>query len=279
MSVRIVYNGELVESDQISIGVKSEGLAFGFGLFETIRFLDGRPCFLREHLDRLAKSATAAAIGFPFSYNEIYRQSLTLFNANGIRDGIFKIVLVRSRDSDNLVVFIKDSGKPFENGSIRLRLSPVVKSAEAFTSKNKTLNYMENWLEKKAAQQHGFDECFFVNECGSVTECSTANLFIVKEGFLRTPTINCGLLNGVIRGQVLRIAGELGLPIESGIIRPEDCTEADEAFITNSGKGIVSISEIYVDRLRTYPSVGSKLVKGLSEELRLAEIESTQVCL
>jgi len=160
---------------------------------------------------------------------------------------------------------------------IRLRQSEVVKASQAFTSRNKTVNYLENLLEKKAAQEQGFDECFFLNEAGFVTECATANLFMIKEGALKTPSADCGLLKGVIRGQVLRIAREMGLRVEVGRLSPRELCEADEAFITSSGKGIASVSEIWVDQVYQYSVVGSKLVDTLKKNLRIAESESSKM--
>lgn len=276
MPNKIVINGEVVEDDRISLGVTSEGFSFGFGLFETLKFQNRRPCFLREHFERLVEGAQAISMKIPFSLDEIFRQSMTLFDMNGVQNGVYKIVLTKSDGRDNCVIYLRDSSDSLAPVSVRLRLSSVIKSSQAFTSNHKTLNYMENLLERKVAQQHGFDECLFINEMGFVTECATANIFILKEGLLRTPAVDCGLLKGVIRGQVLRIAREQGLRIEEGNLLPEECAEADEAFITSSGKGLVSVSEFWIDRSRTLSTVRSKLVRTLGEQLRKAEIASME---
>ncbi len=94
---------------------------------------------------------------------------------------------------------------------------------------------------------------------------------------LRTPAAECGLLSGVIRGQILRIAREQGLRVDEGNILPEECVQADEAFVTSSGRGLVSVSEIQAGYPKTFATVGSKLVVSLADKLRLAERASTNV--
>ena len=277
MRDKIVLNGEIIESDEVALGVRSEGFSFGFGLFETIKFQDLKPCFFKEHLDRLKRSSDAISMKLPFSGAEILRQTKTLFEVNGVRNGIFKIVLTRTDQQDSCVLYLRDSTDPSSQGAIRLRLSSVIKSSQAFTTNNKTLNYLENLIEKRRAEEHGFDECLFINEAGYVTECATANIFVVKDGLLKTPSDECGLLSGVIRGQVLRIAREQGLRVEEGNILPGECVQADEAFVTSSGRGLVSVSEIQADYSKTFATIGSKLVVSLAEKLRLAELASLNV--
>lgn len=276
MPNKIVLDGEIVDGDRISLGVASEGFSYGFGLFETLKFQDRRPCFLKEHIERLVESAEAISMKVPFSFDELFRQSKTLFDVNGVRNGVFKIALTRSDRQDSIVIYLRDTTESLAPAPVRLRLSSVVKSSQAFTANHKTLNYLDNLLEKSVAQQHGFDECLFANEAGFVTECATANLFIIKDGLLKTPAVECGLLKGVIRSQILRIAREQGLRTEEGNILPEECAEADEAFITSSGRGLVSVSEIWIDQSRTLSTIGSKLVRALGEQLRLAEIASME---
>ncbi len=270
----IVLNGEIVEGERIPMEVASAGLSFGYGLFETIKFVNRRPCFLAEHFDRLVESAERISMDFPFSLEEVFRQSVGLFEVNGVDSGVYKIVLTQGLAKVETVLYLRDTVELVSSVSVRLRQSTVVKGSQAFTSNHKTLNYFENLLEMRAAQQHGFDECLFLNEAGLVTECATANVFLLKEGVLKTPAADCGLLKGVIRGRVLQIAGEMGLRVEEGNLLPDDFMEADEAFLTSSGKGVVSVSELWTDRLIQYPVVGSKLVRSLSERLRSAELES-----
>lgn len=268
MQTKQIVDGILEDGERISLDVNAPGLAYGFGLFETIKFKRRRPCFFEEHCERLHRAAIAAGIEFDYTAKEMRRQALRLFEANQVDEGIFKIIVSSSGADSQVVVFLRNSGLGVANEPIRLRLSNVAKASNAFTSRHKTLNYMENRLELTAAESHGFDECLFRNEFGSVTECSMSNVFFLKDDVLKTASLECGLLDGVIRGQVLRIAEEDGLRVEEGVYRIEEFAAADEAFVSSSGKGIVSVSEIQTDRLQAFPVVASPRVRQLAERLK-----------
>mgnify|MGYP002632581927 CR=1 FL=1 len=271
MSNRVIVDGLLQEGERLSLKVTSPGFAYGFGLFETIKFRQRKPCFFNEHFSRLQQAAKEARIGFDYTLEEMRQQAIGLFEYNQVNEGIFKIVVSGEGLDSQVAVFLRNSRLDGANEPIRLRLSNVAKASAAFTSRRKTLNYMENWLELRAAQAHGFDECLFANELGKVTECSMSNAFFIKDDVLKTASLDCGLLDGVIRGQLLRIAEEDGLRVEEGSYGIEEFASADEAFVSSSGKGVVSISEIQTDRLRAFPLVGSPLVRQLAA--RLKELE------
>ncbi len=276
---RMVVNGELVDGERVSLSARGEAFAYGFGLFETVKFIDGRPCFFAEHFARMERSAAEAGLTLPFSESEAFQQALSLFEANGVRDGVFKWVAAKPESSGttDFFVFVRNEGLSLSADPIRLRLSSVVKSSVAFTSRAKTLNYLENWLELNAAQNAGYDECVYCNELGELTECSMSNLFFFKGGALRTPVLECGLLAGTIRAQVIRIAGEMGIRVEEGRYSPEELEDADEAFVTSSGKGIVAVSRFGSDERPRFPDVDSKLIREIKERLRQAERDSLAV--
>ncbi len=276
MSDKIIVDGDLVESSCVSLEVTSPGLAYGFGLFETIKFKGRRPCFFEEHFDRLQRAANAANIGFDYSIDEMRSQSRALFDANQVDDGIFKIVVTESGSRFQTIVFVRDAELKVAKDPLRVRVSNVMKASNAFTSRHKTLNYMENWLELQAAREHGFDECLFSNELGHVTEGALSNAFFIKDGVLKTASLECGLLDGVIRGQLLRIAEEDGWLVEEGAFGIEEFTTADEAFMSSSGKNLISISEIQTNIARAFPVVGSKRVEQLSARLNEAEDASLE---
>lgn len=276
MATKLIVDGVLEEGERIPLEVTSSGFAYGFGLFETIKFKRRRPCFFDEHFDRLQGAAGEAGIEFGYTREEMRQQAIRLFESNGVDEGIFKVVVSSGGASSVVAVFLRSVGLEGANEPIRLCVSRVAKASNAFTSRRKTLNYMENWLELQRAQSHGFDECLFANELGRVTECSMSNAFFIKDDVLKTASLDCGLLDGVIRGQLLRIAEEDGMRVEEGAYRIEEFAAADEAFASSSGKGVVSISEIQTDRLRAFPLVASARVRQLAQRLKALEEASLE---
>ena len=274
MRTNLIIDGVLQEGDSLSLEVTSPGLAYGFGLFESIKFKLQRPCFFDEHFDRLQRAATVARIPFEYTSDEMRQQAIRLFESNQADEGVFKIVVSSGWKTSKVAVFLRNVGLEGTNDAIRLRTSNVTKASNAFTSRHKTLNYMENWLELQAAQIHGFDECLFTNELESVTECSMSNVFFIKDNVLKTPSLDCGLLDGVIRGKLLRIAEEDGMRVEEGAYRIEEVVAADEAFVSSSGKGLVSIFEIQTNDLHAFSIVGSPRFCRLAKRLEFLEEES-----
>ena len=271
MATNLIIDGVLQEGNSLSLEVTSPGLAYGFGLFESVKFKRQRPCFFDEHFDRLQRAAVKAKIAFNYTLDEMRQQAIRLFEANLVDEGVFKIVVSSGWKTSQVAVFVRNVGLEGANDPIRLRASNVTKASNAFTSRHKTLNYMENWLELQTAQAHGFDECLFTNELESVTECSMSNVFFIEDDVLKTPLIECGLLDGVIRGKLLRIAEEDGMRVAEGAYRLEEFVAADEAFASSSGKGLVSISEIQTDDLHVFPIVTSPRFRRLAERLEILE--------
>jgi|ETNmetMinimDraft_22_1059887.scaffolds.fasta_scaffold00002_46 branched-subunit amino acid aminotransferase/4-amino-4-deoxychorismate lyase len=277
MANRQIVNGEVVEGDRIEFTVTNPSFAFGYGLFETIKFTRGRPCFFDEHYDRLEGAAREVGLSLGFDRQEMRGQAMRLFEVNGVTEGVFKISLTMEGAGTRITLFLRNIGFDATNGPIRLCQSKAIKSSRAFTTVAKTLNYMDNWLELQRAQSKGFEQCLFSNERGEITECATANIFFVKDGALKTPALKCGLLEGVIRGQILRIAAEEGWLVDEGVYGVEEFSSADEAFATSSGKGIVAVSEFLGDRLVTFPTVESERVRHLISRLAIRELESLSI--
>ena len=238
MKDKMILNGELIDGRRLSLGATSRGFAYGYGVFETIKFIDARPCFWAEHMQRLGRAVAGASLRIRIDPTELRAEADRLFAVNGVREGVFKIIVSEDDNAHaQLAMFVRDAGPAPALDAARLLLSPVVKASQAFTSRHKTLNYMETVRELAIARPRGFDECVYCNELGQLTETSVSNLFFVKDGRIRTPALECGLLDGIIRGQLLALAEEMGIPAVEGRYGVEDLLQADEVFLTNSGIG------------------------------------------
>ena len=126
----------------------------------------------------------------------------------------------------------------YERG-FRLRISKMERNPRSHTVYLKTLNYLENVLEKEAATAAGFDEALFFNVNGSLAEGSMSNVFFVKAGKLYTPAREAGLLPGIVRGWVIE-----QFPVAQGLFSKADLAGAEEVFVTNSIAGVMPVAEI-----------------------------------
>ncbi len=234
---KLFLDDELIDSDSVVQPLLSRGFAFGFGVFETMKFLDGAPCFFDEHLQRLRRGVSGAGLNVELDAAVLRSRAYRLFESEGVKEGVFKIVISDTGKSTNLAMFVRTKGIKEELEPSRLLMSEVVKASRAFTSRNKSLNYMESILELEKAQASGFTECVFKNENGNLTECAVANLFFVHDGVLKTPALECGLLDGIVRRKVVGIARGMGISVEEGKFSEKDLLDASEAFLTSSGGG------------------------------------------
>ncbi|EDY82920.1 aminotransferase, class IV superfamily [Verrucomicrobiia bacterium DG1235] len=273
---RLFLDGELLERVSVSMPLLSRGFAYGYGVFETMKFIDGEPCFFAEHLERLRRAAAGAGLKVDLDEAIMREQAYRLFEAEGCRSGVFKIVISDTGENRQLAMFVRSAGLSEMAMPLRLMASKVVKASRAFTSRHKTLNYMESVLELEAAKAAGGDECVFRNEHGQLTECAIANLFFVKGGVLKTPELECGLLDGIVRSKVIGLARAGGTQVEEGRFTEADLLAADEVFVTSSGNGPRSVgsyraldgSEVTY-RSALLPALRDGFLKLESEDVRL----------
>lgn len=238
---KLFLNNKLIDGSSVEMPVLSRGFAFGYGVFETMKFIDRRPCFFGEHLQRLIEAAKGARLEVTIDEKKLRAQAVQLFEVLAVDSGVFKIVITDKEGETSLAMFVRSSGFSGDEAPSRVCSSAVVKSSQAFTSRHKSLNYMESLLELEKAKDSGFDECLFRNEFGQLTECSVANIFMVSGNVLKTPALECGLLDGIVRRKVIELANDLGLSTEEGLYSEVDMLAADEAFLTSSGKGPRSV--------------------------------------
>ena len=274
MENRIIVDGDLLERDEVSLPTNSEGLSYGFGLFETIKIRNGLPCFFDEHFARHKTGVSAAGIDLNFSKEELFLQAKVLIESMRVADGALKITTSKAGSRSLTYLYFKRVSAMGKGSPLRIRLSSVVKGSSAFTVKHKTLNYMDNVRELYLAQEHGFDECLFTNERGELTECSMANLFFEKSGSIRTPSVDCGLLEGVIRAKVIQIAKEAGYSVLEGKFYLEDLEEAERVFITSSGKGIETVEEVNTGQALRFDAGRQGIIGELSSKLDEMERDS-----
>ncbi len=273
MSEHIALNGEIFDSKSLRIECDSMGLAYGYGVFETIKIRENQPCFFSDHYSRLARSSNALGLDLGWSKEELLKQVETVVAENGESDGGLKILCYRGKRGTDVLIHMREVGAD-PTSHLALCVSNCIQSSRAVTSRFKTMNYLENLIQLRKAQEHGYDECIFLNEYECLTECCTANLFFVSDGTLRTPLVDCGLLEGVVRGKVMQIAEQKGMLLEEGRFRVEELADASEVFVTNSLRGIQS-----VDRIRFTGSNESSYERSLATVLDryLSELERVEV--
>src|SRR5581483_5746637 len=200
--MKIYIDGAFYAEADAKISVFDHGLLYGDGVFEGIRFYNGRVFKLEEHLDRLWDSGRAIALTMPLSKEKMTEALLETIRQNELRDGYVRLLVTRGIGNLGL------SPDRCKRASViiiaaNIALSPAIKS----------LNYLNNILAKIEANQAGAGEGLMLNEQGHVAECTGDNIFVLKRGHLITPPISAGGLRGITREVVFQIAGEFGIKV------------------------------------------------------------------
>jgi branched-chain amino acid aminotransferase len=255
----LVYiNGELVPKSQAKISVFDHGFLYGDGVFESILVTDGVAFKLKEHIDRLYDSAKAICLDIPMSKEEMIKTVVDVVRANGFRDAYIRLIVTRGVGDLGLdprkcqkptIVIIVDKIKLYEEETSSKGLTAIISSVrrdrvDATTHEVKSMNYLNNILAKLEANAVGADEAIMLDDRGFVSEGTADNIFIVKNGMIYTPPRTCGILPGITRARVMKLAEELGYKVIEKEITPAELLTADEVFLTGTAAGIVPVTKI-----------------------------------
>lgn len=251
--MKIYIDGEFYEKDQAKISVFDHGLLYGDGVFEGIRFYNGRVFRLDEHIDRLYDSAKAICLNVGLSPQAMTEAVVETIRQNDLRDGYVRLVVTRGSGDLGLnpllcpkaTVFIIASKitlypeECYKNGLSIITCATRRIPHGALSPMVKSLNYLNNVLAKIEAQQAGAGEGLMLNEQGYVAECTGDNIFTVKNGRIFTPPIASGALAGVTRAVVFEMAAEMGIPISEPEMTRYDIFTADECFLTGTAAEVI----------------------------------------
>jgi len=254
MSEIVYVNGEFRQKAEAVISVFDYGLAYGYGLFETMRVYSGRAFMMDEHVMRLLESAVKIRLDTP-AKKEITSAIESTIKANKINEGYVKATVTYgvgeprmnfNESKPTLIVYadtLPDFSKKYENG-IRLKLSEVKRNAQSTSSKIKSLNYLDNIIARREAMNAGFDDALLLNTEGFVSEAASSNIFCVRGRALYTPRVEDGVLPGTTRGVVLESAGSVGLRAREKKISLKELLASEECFLTNAVMEVVPVTEI-----------------------------------
>ncbi len=257
-SEQIFLNGELVKQEDAKISVFDHGLLYGDGIFEGIRAYNGRVFRFDEHLDRLYESAKAIMLDIPMSKAEMKEAVLKTIRANELEDAYIRLVVSRGVgdlgldpnkcDKPTVIIIASDIElypEEFYQEGLEVVTVPTRRNIpEALNPRIKSLNYLNNILAKIEANRAGVLEAIMLNNEGYVAECTGDNIFIIKDGVLRTPPTYVGALKGIKRGVVLDIAPELDLEVKEEVFTRHDLYVADECFLSGTAAEVIPVVEI-----------------------------------
>jgi branched-chain amino acid aminotransferase len=255
----IIYiDGAYYPKSQAKVSVYDHGLLYGDGVFEGIRAYNGVVFKLKEHIDRLYRSAHAIMLQIPLTKEEMTQAVLETLRKNKLSNAYIRLVVTRGMGDLGLdprkcpkpsVIIITDtislhSTEAKEKGITAIiswvRRNPI----DTATHEIKSLNYLNSVLSKIEANISGVDEAICMEKNGLIAEGVGENLFIVKNSKIFTPPNCTGALAGITSQVAVRLAKKLGYEVAEVNITPFQLLTADEAFFTGTAAEIVPIREV-----------------------------------
>ncbi|MDT0607798.1 aminotransferase class IV [Croceitalea rosinachiae] len=278
------YNGQLHSGSTFFLNQDSRGLQYGDALFETIRVVNGKVFFWEEHYFRLMASMRILRMEIPMEFTMEFLEAeiANTIKANKLQGSGARVKLMICRQAGGLYVPLSNTidyiikAAPLEN--LFYVLSNEAYEVELFKdfyvnadmlSNLKTTNKILNVVAGVYAKENGYQNCILLNSKKQVAETINGNIFLVKGKVIKTPPLEDGCLDGIIRKKLIElIEGSEEYDVLQESISPFELQKADELFITNAISGIISITKY---RKKEFISEVSKsLIGKLNARGRLA---------
>ncbi|MFD1707786.1 aminodeoxychorismate lyase [Siminovitchia sediminis] len=259
MAMFLYINGDFIDQKKAVISPLDHGYLYGLGVFETLRTYRGVPFLLEEHIYRLNAGLKEMGINQTLQTDAVSKIIRELSVLNGLKDsyirinvsaGVGNIGLQTDTYTDpTFILFQKelpDADQLREKEAVILTLR---RNTPESGFRLKSHHFFNNAAAKREIGPGAEKEGIFLSQDGYLAEGITSNLFWVNGGVLYTPSLETGILNGITRQFVMRLASETGIPIKEGVYRKSVLNEAEEIFFTNSIQEISPVRTFHGRRL------------------------------
>jgi len=255
-------NGRLIRWRDAAVPLSAHALHYGSGVFEGVRCYEtarGPAIFrLDEHVERLFRSADAYGMAIPYTPAQVAEAACQVVRINGFTSCYLRPIVylgsdtlgIRGRCPVEAAVlawpWANHLGEAALRAGVRVTVSPWVKFHATMmpTTAKGCGQYLNSRLAVQEAARRGYDEALLLDAAGNIAEGAVENVFLVRAGRVFTNDERSSILPGITRDAVIRIAGELGYPVEIGAMRLQDLLRADEAFFTGTASEVTPIREL-----------------------------------
>lgn len=259
MSTVVNVNGHISDGKDAVVSVFDHGFLYGEGIYETLRTYRGVPFLYDRHMRRLRHSAGLISLPLPFSDAELaLRISDTMAAARLTGEAYIRVLVTRgvgeltyevsATPTPSVIIIVKPQVDPpagvYARG-VKVAIVSVVRNHPGTVNPAiKSNNLLNCALAMQEAYRKGAFEGVMRNYRGELTECTTSNLFVVKDGVVLTPPLDSGLLPGITREFLFEVGSNAGIEVREQVLVDAALTGADEAFLTGTTRAIVPIVEV-----------------------------------
>lgn len=267
----VFHNEKILPIEEVRLSPGQAGVINGWGIFTTVRIVEGIAFAFERHWQRLQRDASRTHIPFSFKMETVRAQLGELIRANRVNEGCARVYVIynqvgfwRSEENFPAVdLILYTAPLPSYHEPARLALREHGRHAASPLSGVKTTSWLNNVWNLYEAQQAGCDEVVLLNERGEVAECTAANVFCVREGRVWTPPLNSGCLEGITRDILLEIGASAGVPVAERVLRPDDLYSADEVFISSTNRSMIAVGEINGHKIASAPGPIVQKLEGV----------------
>jgi D-alanine transaminase len=254
---RTVYvNGDYLPEDQATISIFDRGFLMADGVYEVVSVLNGKLLDFNGHLVRLKRSLSELAMDNPLQDDDYLTAFRALVDKNAITDGMIYLQVTRGNPGDRDFAYPPAGTRPtvvmFTQSKPGLADAPAARTGWKVISVEdqrwarrdiKTVQLLFPSIAKMEAKARGVDDAWMVED-GKVTEGTSNNAYIVKNGTIVTRALSNDILHGITRAAVLRFATEAQMQVEERSFSIEEAQGADEAFVTSASAFVMPVVEI-----------------------------------
>ncbi len=271
----IWYDGQMLPWRDAKLHVLSHGLHYASCVFEGERVYNGKVFKLREHSERLIHSGKLLGFDVPYSAQELDNFTMEVVRANNVENGYVRPVAWRGSEmmaisAQQTKIHVAIAAWPWpayfseeaKKRGLKLKISDWARPAPntAPTASKAAGLYMICTMSKHQAEREGFEDALMLDWRGYVAEATGANVFLVMDGVIHTPTPDC-FLDGITRRTVIALAKEAGIEVVERHIKPEELAHAQEVFLTGTAAEITPVGKINAHEFTVGP-VTQKLTQA-----------------
>lgn len=255
----IIWNGELISQEHLIISPDNRSFRYGDGCFETIKVIKGNIILQDLHFKRLLSSLDILLITIPHFFTQEYfvKQILQIVSANNhVNQAKVRMTIYRNGEemklssSDNSLQFIvqswhdEEGSNQFNKEGLSIDIYTAAKKSCDVFSSIKSNNFLPYLMGKLWADKLKLDDCLIINSNGAIADATIANVFIIVDGLIKTPSISEGCVNGTMRKYLLNCFEKEKIQFEETVLREADLLIASEIFLTNALYGIRWVNRV-----------------------------------
>ena len=252
MDTLIFHNGRIIPLSEARLSPGQMGLLMGWGVFTTLRVYEGKPFAFDRHWARMSHDAERLGMSLG-QEQEAVRQSVSkLAAANGRPEGMARVSFVKNHgglwaeagDSPetDLIIFTRQLVEWPAVHRLKLQLHALYSATRLAGAK--MLSWVQNAGLLEKAHAEGFDDVLLLNESGHLAECTSANIFLVRDSRVLTPPLASGCLPGVTRDVLREVVPQAGFELSEQNLTPDDLASASEVFISSTTREVAAVGSI-----------------------------------